>query len=190
MTELFIKNMVCDRCKMVVEQELKRQGFQVADIQLGIVRLGTEIDKKQREQLAEAFSKLGFELLDDAKSKTVEQIKKIIIQKIHHSDSLDIKVNWSALLSGQLHQDYKHLSGLFSAVEGITLEQYIIHQRIERVKELLFYDELNLSEISYKLGYSSVAHLSAQFKKVTGQTPSQFKATRPGVNARQPLDAI
>lgn len=190
MTELFIKNMVCDRCKMVVEQELKKHGFRVDDVHLGLVRLHNDIDKNQRLELAEGLSKLGFELLDDAKSKTVEQIKNSIIQKIHYSDYLDIKVNWSALLSDELHQDYKHLSGLFSGVEGITLEQYIIQQKIERVKELLFYDELNLSEISYKLGYSSVAHLSAQFKKVTGQTPSQFKAARSAGNARRSLDTI
>ncbi|WDF55606.1 helix-turn-helix domain-containing protein [Mucilaginibacter sp. KACC 22063] len=190
MTELFIKNMVCDRCKMVVEQELNKHGLQVDDVHLGLVHLRNDIDKRQRLELAEGLNKLGFELLDDVKSKTVEQIKNSIIQKIHHSDYLDIKVNWSALLSDELNQDYKHLSGLFSGVEGITLEQYIIQQKIERVKELLFYDEMNLSEISYKLGYSSVAHLSAQFKKVTGQTPSQFKAARSAGSARRSLDAI
>jgi len=190
MTELFIKNMVCDRCRMVVGQELERLGLHVTSVQLGAAQILEKLDKQQREGLAENLSKLGFELLDDARSKNVEQIKKIIIQKIHHSEYLDIKVNWSALLADELHQDYKHLSGLFSTVEGITLEQYIIQQKIERVKELLFYDELNLSEISYKLGYSSVAHLSAPFKKVTGQTPSQFKATRSTANSRRTLDSI
>jgi len=190
MTELFIKNMVCDRCRMVVGQELERLGLHVTSVQLGAAQILEKLDKQQLEGLAENLSKLGFELLDDARSKNVEQIKKIIIQKIHHSEYLDIKVNWSALLADELHQDYKHLSGLFSTVEGITLEQYIIQQKIERVKELLFYDELNLSEISYKLGYSSVAHLSAQFKKVTGQTPSQFKATRSTANSRRTLDSI
>jgi len=190
MTELFIKNMVCDRCRMVVGQELERLGLHVTSVQLGAAQILEKLDKQQREGLAENLSKLGFELLDDARSKNVEQIKKIIIQKIHHSEYLDIKVNWSALLADELHQDYKHLSGLFSTVEGITLEQYIIQQKIERVKELLFYDELNLSEISFKLGYSSVAHLSAQFKKVTGQTPSQFKATRSTANSRRTLDSI
>jgi len=190
MTELFIKNMVCDRCKMVVAQELEKQGLKVTDIQLGIARIAAPIDPQQRRALDESLRQLGFELLDDARSKTVEQIKKIVIEKIHHSEYLDIKVNWSALLADELHQDYKHLSGLFSAVEGITLEQYIIQQKIERVKELLFYDEFTLSEISYKLGYSSVAHLSAQFKKVTGQTPSQFKATRTARNSRRTLDSI
>jgi len=182
--------MVCDRCRMVVGQELERLGLHVTSVQLGAAQILEKLDKQQREGLAENLSKLGFELLDDARSKNVEQIKKIIIQKIHHSEYLDIKVNWSALLADELHQDYKHLSGLFSTVEGITLEQYIIQQKIERVKELLFYDELNLSEISYKLGYSSVAHLSAQFKKVTGQTPSQFKATRSTANSRRTLDSI
>jgi len=190
MTELFIKNMVCDRCKMVVAQELETQGLQVTGVELGIARIQENLDKLQMEALAAGLSKHGFELLDNARSKIVEQIKNIIIQHVHHTEYLDMEVNWSALLSEELHQDYKQLSSLFSAVEGITLEQYIIRQKIERVKELLFYDELNLSEISYKLGYSSVAHLSAQFKKVTGQTPSQFKATRSASNSRRSLDII
>jgi len=182
--------MVCDRCKMVVSQELERHGLHVAGVQLGVAQIQEELDKQQRAMLAESLGRLGFELLDDARSKTVERIKKNIIDRIHHRDYLDIKVNWSALLADELNQDYKQLSGLFSAVEGITLEQYIIRQKIERVKELLFYDELNLSQISYKLGYSSVAHLSAQFKKVMGQTPSQFKASRSMTNSRRSLDNV
>jgi len=182
--------MVCDRCKMVVSQELEQQGLHVINVQLGVALVQEKLDKQQQALLAEELHKLGFELLDDARSKTVELIKKIVINNIHHTEALDIKVNWSTLLADELHQDYKHLSGLFSAVEGITLEHYIIRQKIERVKELLFYDELNLSEISYKLGYSSVAHLSAQFKKVTGQTPSQFKAARATHNSRRTLDSI
>lgn len=182
--------MVCDRCKMVVAQELAKQGLHIRTLELGIISIDEELNQPERNTLAERLAKLGFELLDDAKSKTITQIKKIIIENVHHNNNLDIKVNWSALLADKLHQDYKHLSGLFSAVEGITLEQYIIQQKIERVKELLFYDELNLSEISYQLGYSSVAHLSAQFKKVTGQTPSQFKAARSAANTRRTLDSI
>jgi len=182
--------MVCDRCKMVVTQELERQGLHANSVQLGVAQVSEDLDGRQRQQLADTLSVLGFELLDDARSKTVEQIKKIVIGKVHHSEFLDTRVNWSALLADELRQDYKHLSSLFSAVEGITLEHYIIQQKIERVKELLSYNELNLSEISYKLGYSSVAHLSTQFKKTTGQTPSQFKAARSADNSRRTLDSI
>lgn len=190
MTEFIIKNMVCDRCKMVVSQEVEKHGMHISDLQLGIVHIRENVDKIQRDKLAAGLSKLGFELLDDAKSRIIEQIKRIIIEHIHYNDDVNLKINWSSLVSDKLHHDYKQLSGLFSAVEGVTLEQYIIRQKIERVKELLFYDELSLSEISYKLGYSSVAHLSAQFKKITGQTPSQFKASRSTANSRRSLDAI
>jgi AraC-like DNA-binding protein len=190
--ELYIKNMVCDRCILVVREELIKQGFHPLDIRLGVARIQEdEFDATQRERLAKKFDEIGFELLDGSKSRLIERIKTIIIEKVHHSNFLDdIKVNWSDLLSDQLHYEYSYLSNLFSSVEGITLEQYIIRQKIEKVKELLFNDELNLSEISYKLGYSSVQHLSTQFKKVTGQTPSQFKNSRQNSLLRKPLDSI
>ncbi len=149
-----------------------------------------ELDEESRVKLGARLTDLGFELLDNNRTRMIGQIKNLIIEKVHHSDDLDDKVNWSTLISDQLFHDYNYLSTLFSSVEGITLEQYIIRQKIEKVKELLFYDEFNLSEIAVKLGYSSIAHLSAQFKKITGQTPSQFKKTRAIDMKRNPLDQI
>ncbi len=190
MTELHIKNMVCDRCIFVVRNEFKKLGFQPTEVGLGIAKLEEELDNKKRVEISEILIAHGFELLDSDNSRLIERIKNSIISKIHHSKRVDVKVNWSILLAEELNQDYHSLSSLFSSVEGITLEQYIIRQKIERVKELLFYDELTLSEISYKLGYSSVQHLSTQFKKITGQTPSQFKISRDLENKRRSLDSI
>lgn len=190
MTELHIKNMVCDRCIFVVRNEFNKLGFQPTEVGLGIVKLEEELDNQKRVEISEILLAHGFELLDSDNSRLIERIKSSIISKIHHSESVDVKVNWSILLSEELNQDYHSLSSLFSSVEGITLEQYIIRQKIERVKELLFYNELTLSEISYKLGYSSVQHLSTQFKKITGQTPTQFKISRDLENKRRSLDSI
>jgi YesN/AraC family two-component response regulator len=128
--------------------------------------------------------------MDDRKAKLIESIKNKVINLIHHSDSKNRKFNWSTLLAEALHHDYNYLSSLFSSVEGITLEQYIIRQKIERVKELLFYGELNLSQIADELGYSSVAHLSSQFKKVTGLTPSELKKSRSIDHSRKPIDSV
>jgi len=122
--------------------------------------------------------------------RLIEKMKNIVIRRIHHTEELNTKVNWSALVADEMHQDYNSLSSLFSSVEGITFEQYIIRQKIEKAKELLFYDELNLSEISYKLGYSSVQHLSSQFKRVTGQTPSEFRLSRASDAPRKPIDLV
>ncbi|HYK76761.1 MAG TPA: AraC family transcriptional regulator [Daejeonella sp.] len=190
MTELYIKNMVCQRCMQVVEELIGKLGLQALEIHMGLVKLAQSPDPNTLADLACNLRQHGFELLDSTRMRIIERLKNIIIQKIHHADNLDIKVNWSILLSNELNQDYNSLSTLFSSVEGITLEQYIIRQKIERVKELLFYDELNLSEISYKLGYSSVQHLSTQFKKITGQTPSKFKLSREIEKVRKPLDSI
>jgi AraC family transcriptional regulator len=137
-----------------------------------------------------SLSKFGFERIDDRKARLIEAIKSKVIQMIHHSDKVDVRFNWSTVLSEELHYEYNYLSNLFSGVEGITLEQYIIRQKIEKVKELLFYDELNLSQIANRLGYSSVAHLSAQFKKVTGLTPSEMKKSRDLDHNRKPLDSM
>lgn len=191
MVELHIKNMVCNRCITAVRNELIEFGLHPIVVEMGVARL--EENKLADETLAKLDKKLnelGFELLDNSRTKLIEQIKNLIIQKVHHSDTLEEKVNWSKLVSDQLFHEYNYLSTLFSSVEGITLEQYIIRQKIEKVKELLFYDEFNLSEIADKLGYSSIAHLSAQFKKITGQTPSQFKKTRAVDKNRKSLDAI
>ena len=191
MLELHIKNMVCNRCITAVRNELLSSGLHPVVVEMGVVQLEEEeLDEESRIKLGSRLTDLGFELLDNNRTRMIGQIKNLIIEKVHHSDDLDDKVNWSKLISDQLFHDYNYLSTLFSSVEGITLEQYIIRQKIEKVKELLFYDEFNLGEIAVKLGYSSIAHLSAQFKKITGQTPSQFKKTRAIDMKRNPLDEI
>ena len=191
MTTLYIKNMVCNRCIMVVKQELEKQGLHPEKVALGEVTISEDhLSDDQQHKLDAALVQLGFERIDDRKARLIEAMKNKIIQMIHHSDRIDLKVNWSRLLSEEMHYEYNYLSNLFSSVEGITLEQYIIRQKIEKVKELLFYDELNLSQIANRLGYSSVAHLSAQFKKVTGLTPSEMKKSRDLDHNRKPLDSI
>jgi AraC family transcriptional regulator len=189
--DLYIKNMVCGRCIKVVQEELVKLGLNPVSIELGIVKIKEDqLDPDKHTELNSVLNSLGFELLDSAKTRLIEQIKGIIINKIFYSGSLDEKVNWSKLISDKCFHEYNYLSSLFSSVEGVTIEQYIIRQKIERVKELLFYDELNLSEIANKLDYSSIAHLSAQFKKITGQTPSQFKKERATHIKRKPIDSI
>lgn len=191
MATLYIKNMVCNRCIMVVKQELERQGLHPQKVSLGEVTIKEDkLSESQQTKLDSALINLGFERIDDRKARLIETIKNKIIQMIHHTDKVDLKFNWSSVLSEELHYEYNYLSNLFSSVEGITLEQYIIRQKIEKSKELLFYDELNLSEIADRLGYSSVAHLSAQFKKVTGFTPSELKKSRDIDQNRKPLDSI
>lgn len=191
MTTLFIKNMVCNRCVMVVKQELERQGLHPKKVSLGEVVIEEDnLNEDQQSRLDSALIELGFERIDDRKARLIESVKNKIIQMIHHADKVDLKFNWSDVLSEELHYEYNYLSNLFSSVEGITLEQYIIRQKIEKVKELLFYDELNLSQIADRLGYSSVAHLSAQFKKITGFTPSEMKKSRHIDQNRKPLDSV
>jgi YesN/AraC family two-component response regulator len=191
MTTLYIKNMVCNRCVMVVKQTLEQQGLHPEKVSLGEVLIKEEnLTDAQIQALDTALIELGFERIDDRKGRLIESIKNLVIQKIHHSHDIDRKFNWSTILSEELHYEYNYLSNLFSSVEGITLEQYIIRQKIERVKELLFYDELSLSEIAHKMGYSSVAHLSAQFKKITGFTPSELKKSRHLDENRKPLDSV
>lgn len=174
-TELYIKNMVCPRCIKVVTGVLNAHHLQVTGVELGKATVKGTPEPQQLQEIAEALDKEGFALIDDKKQQLVAGIKSIVIEKVHHSELDEMKENFSSLLAGKLHKDYHYLSNLFSELEGTTIEQYIIQQKIERVKELLVYNELSLSEISYKMGYSSVAHLSAQFKKVTGLTPSKFK---------------
>lgn len=191
MTTLYIKNMVCNRCVMAVKQELERQGLHPETVSLGQVTISEDgLSEEQLKRLDAGLVNLGFERIDDRKARIIEAIKNKIIQVIHHNDKLNLKVNWSTLLSEEMHYEYNYLSNLFSGVEGVTLEQYIIKQKIERVKELLFYDELNLSEIADRLGYSSVAHLSSQFKKITGFTPSEMKKSRIIDQNRKPLDSV
>ena len=188
---LYIKNMVCQRCVQSVAEVLSSLGLLANKIQLGEIDLQEEqLSPEQLSALDNKLEEKGFERIDDRKARLIESIKNKVIKLIHHSDHIDRKYNWSTQLAEELHYDYNYLSNLFSAVEGITLEQYIIRQKIEKVKELLFYDELNLSEIAHKLGYSSVAHLSGQFKKITGLTPSELKRSRKVGANRKPLDGI
>ncbi|MEN2284387.1 helix-turn-helix domain-containing protein [Algoriphagus sp. SE2] len=172
--KLYIKYMVSLRCKMMVIEELKKIGVQPLTVELGMVELLEDITEVQRNQLKIDLLKSGLELLDDKKSILIEKIKNVIIEMVHYSDELP-KVNYSDYLSKKLGYDYTYLANIFSEVKGITIQQFIILHKIERVKELLIYDELNLTEIAHKMHYSSVAHLSNQFKKITGLTPSFYK---------------
>lgn len=172
--KLYIKNMVCNRCKMVVKYELEKLDLHPASIELGEVELTAELSAEKKQQLDLALQGAGFELIDDKKSRIIERIKTLIVELVHRNNS-ELKTNLSDHLSKQLHHDYHYLSNLFSEVEGTTIEKYFIAQKIEKVKELLVYDELSLSEIAFRLNYSSVAYLSSQFKRVTGLTPSHFK---------------
>lgn len=171
---LYIKNMVCNRCIEAIKSILNELNFQYTSVQLGEVSLQTVPTEEQLDTLRQRLQQSGFELLDDTKKKLIEKIKTIIIEHVHYNES-DKRYNLSEILSSKLHKDYSYLSHLFSEVEGITIEKYLINQKIEKIKELLVYDELSLNEIAYQLAYSSVAHLSAQFKKVTGLTPTHFK---------------
>lgn len=166
--------MVSLRCKMMVKEELKKLGLRYVVVDLGMVEILEDISEEQRELLKVNLLKSGLELLDDKKSILIEKIKNVITEMIYYSDELP-KVNYSEYLSEKLHYDYTYLSNVFSEVKGINIQHYIILNKIEKVKELLLYDELNLTEISYKMHYSSVAHLSNQFKKVTGLSPSYYK---------------
>lgn len=186
-TKLYIKNMVCRRCMMAVERLLHELAIEPIAVGLGIVTLPRPLSAQERAELEVKLRELGFELIDGRRERLIEQVKSLVIELIHNENS-DLKVNLSDYLSERLHHDYHYISSLFSAVEGVTIEKYFIQQKIERVKELLVYDELSLGEIAALLNYSSVAHLSAQFKKVTGLTPSHFRAI--GIDRRCPLDEV
>ena len=172
--KLYIKYMVSLRCKMVVHQELERLGIKNAIVDLGTVELLDDISAELRQILKENLLKTGLEVLDDKKSILIEKIKNVVIEMIHYSEELP-KENFSDYVSEKLGYDYTYLANTFSEVKGMTLQHFIIINKVEKVKELLLYDELNLTEISYKLNYSSVAHLSNQFKKITGLSPSFYK---------------
>ncbi|SEG18120.1 helix-turn-helix domain-containing protein [Algoriphagus boritolerans] len=175
--EILIKNMVCPRCIQAVKESLQALEIPFESIELGKVTLVNSLLKDQKSELAKSLSEKGFELLESKNAALISQIKSLIINQIHHSDQV-MGENFSTFLSENLHQEYTSLSRLFSQVEGLTIEKYITRQKIERVKELLFYDQLSLSQIAFELNYSSVAYLSAQFKKETGMTPSEFKKSR------------
>ncbi|TMI63084.1 MAG: helix-turn-helix transcriptional regulator [Bacteroidetes bacterium] len=169
--------MVCIRCKMVVKAELEKLGLHYITVELGEVDIMEKISEEQHDQFKEELLKSGLELLDDKKSVLIQKIKNVIIESIHYSDE-PLRVNFSEYLSKKLNHNYTYLANLFSEVQGTTIEKFIIVHKIERVKELLVYNEHNLTEIAYLMHYSSVAHLSTQFKKVTGLTPSHFKQLR------------
>ncbi|MDR6782506.1 AraC family transcriptional regulator [Pedobacter africanus] len=185
---LYVKNMVCDRCIMIVRQQLENFGFKVDEISLGKIAVEPSPDANQLQSIGDALGNLGFELIDKEKDQLVEQIKTQIINLIHYSDLNGIHQSLTQLIADRLNKDYAYLSRQFSETEGITIEKYIIQQKIEKVKELLEYGELNLNEIAFKMDYSSSAHLSAQFKLVTGLTPSKYKAAT--LNDRKPLDKL
>ncbi|MFA5047193.1 MAG: AraC family transcriptional regulator, partial [Paludibacter sp.] len=172
--KLYIKYMVSARCKMVVKEELKKLGLHFIVVDLGEVDIMENISGEEREQVKAALLSVGFELMDDKRAVLIERIKNVIIEMVHHTDE-PIKVNFSDYLSEKLNHDYTYLANLFSEVQGTTIEQFVISHKIERIKELIIYDELNITEIAWKMNYSSVAHLSNQFKKMTGLSPSHFK---------------
>ena len=172
--KLYIQNMVCIRCQMVVKDELKKLGIQYVDVKIGEADIIEDISPEQVKQLDSALKKSGLLLMDDKKSILVEKIKSAVIELVHYTED-QIRVNLSDYLSEKLQYDYTYLANLFSEVKGITIEKFYLTHKIEKVKELIVYDELNLTEIAFKMHYSSVAHLSNQFKKFTGLTPSHFK---------------
>ena len=172
--KLYIKYMVSQRCKLLVEEELKKVGLYPASTYLGMVEVPDEITQQQRDELKKALKKSGLELMDDKNQLLIEKVKNLIIEMIYYSDEIP-EVNYSDYISAQLNCHYADLARIFSEVKGITIQQFIIINKIEKAKELLVYDNLSLTEISYKLKYSSVAHLSNQFRKITGHSPSFFK---------------
>jgi len=185
--KLYIKYMVSNRCKMAVKDELKKLGLHFMVVDLGEVDIMENISMEQREQLKTALLSSGLELMDDKRAVLIEKIKNVIIEMVHHSDEL-IKINFSDFLSEKLNHNYTYLANLFSEVQGTTIEQFLISHKIERIKELIIYGELNITEIAWKMNYSSVAHLSNQFKKVTGLSPSHFKQLKD--KRRSPIEEI
>lgn len=171
---LYIKNMVCDRCKMVVKSELEKLGLKLLLVDLGKVEIITTIDENKKKEISKTLITLGFELIDDKKSRIIEKIKTLL-RDLTQNKNANLNQNLSTYIADNIHHDYSKLSNLFSEVEGISIEKYYINLKIEKAKELIMYDELSLSEIADLLNYSSVAHLSNQFKKITGFTPTHFK---------------
>lgn len=185
--KLYIKYMVSTRCKMVVKEELKKMGLHFVMVDLGEIEIMETISVETRLELKKALLVSGLELMDDKRAVLIEKIKNVIIEMVHYTDELP-KVNYSDYISEKLNHDYTYLSNIFSEVKGITIQQFIIIHKIERAKELLLYDEMNLTQISYILNYSSVGHLSNQFKKVTGLSPSHFKKLKD--KRRSPIEDI
>lgn len=180
--------MVCDRCGMIVRQQLETLGFSVNEISLGQAEIAPEPDPEQMQLIAAALKAPGFELIDKDSDKTVEAIKNAVIEVVHHSDMSAMHITFSAFISDRLNRDYAYLSRLFSNAQDKTIERFIIEQKVEKIKELLEYGELNLNEIAYRMGYSSSAHLSNQFKSVAGITPTEFKNRQR--QARKGIDRV
>ncbi|NUY79332.1 helix-turn-helix transcriptional regulator [Flavobacterium sp. MAH-1] len=185
--QLHIKNMVCDRCIMVVESTFKTQGLSVISVDLGQVEIAEELSDARKKSLDDALREFGFELIDDRKTQTVEKIKNLILELVHQRDN-DLKINLSDYLVSKMNQDYSSMSNLFSQHTSVTIEQFYILQKIERVKELLQDGQSNLNEIAEHLNYSSASHLTRQFKKVTGLTPTEFRNSHPAL--RTPLNRL
>jgi len=191
--KLYIKNMVCDRCIRVVREELRKLGHDVRHVELGEVELGSTLSTKEADGIKKALIENGFELIESESAKVIESIKTTIIKLVHHNHETEpMKMKYSEYIAKQVGKDYHFLSTLFSSIESITIEHYIIKQKIERVKELMKYGDHTLSEIAYMMNYSSVQHLSNQFKNVTGLTPSQFKSLSPKHihHHRIPIDKV
>lgn len=179
--------MVSNRCKMLVKDELKKLGLHFILVDLGEVEIMEDISPQQLQILNQALQESGLEVMDDNKAILIEKIKKVIIEMVHHSQEM-LKINFSFFLSEKLNHNYTYLSNLFSEVQGTTIEQFIIQHKIERIKELIIYDELNITQIAWKMNYSSVSHLSNQFKKATGLSPSHFKKLKD--KRRNPIEEI
>jgi len=187
--KLHIKYMVSNRCKIAVKEELQKLGLHFIIVDLGEVEIMEVISNEQREHLKLALHNSGFELMDDKRAILIEKIKNTIIEMVHHTETDEMKkINFSVFLSDKLKYDYTYMANLFSEVQGTTIEQFIISHKIERIKELIIYDELNISEIAWKMNYSSLAHMSNQFKKVTGLSPSHFKQLKN--KRRNPIEDI
>lgn len=185
--KLYIKYMVSIRCKLLVKAELDKLGLRHCNVDLGVVETTDMISDEQKESFRISLLRSGLELMEDKKAVLIERIKNLIVEMVHYADEFP-RVKNSEFIATHLHHDYTYLANLFSEATGITIEHFIIQHKIERVKELLIYDELNLTEISYLLNYSSVAHLSTQFKKVTGLTPTFFKQLK--VKRREMLENL
>ena len=179
--------MISTRCKMMVKEELKKLGLHFIVVDLGEVEIMEDMTPQQKEYLKIALIDIGLELMDDKRGILIEKIKNVIVEMVHHVDEVP-KTNFSDFLSEKLHHDYTYMSNLFSEVQGTTIEQFIISHKVERIKELIIYGELNITEIAWKMNYSSVAHLSNQFKKVTGLSPSHFKQLKD--KKRNPIEDI
>jgi AraC-like DNA-binding protein len=179
--------MVSTRCKMIVKAELKKLGLHYILVDLGVVEIMENLTDEQKNSLKQALLDDGLELMDDRKAMLIEKIKNVIVEMVHYAEEMP-KINFSHFLAEKLNYDYTYLANLFSEVQGTTIEQFIISHKIERIKELIIYDELNITEIAYKMNYSSVAHLSSQFKKMTGLTPSHFKALKD--KRRSPIEDL